>query len=218
MGVMRMDELVVEARLPDARLADDRDELPAPATDLVPGAAELIHLSVTTDEARQPPPRRGFEAAAGRARSRQLEHLDRLADPLDRDRPERGDMHHALGQVQGAGGEPDAAGRRELLHACRQVRGVAHRGVVHAQIAADRAHDDVSGVEADPDLHLHALGAPQLVRVAPHGVLHPERGIARAHGVILVGEGSAEERHDAVPHHLVDGALVAMDGVHHALE
>ena len=36
--------------------------------------------------------------------------------------------------------------------------------------------------------------------------------------MILVGERRAEERHDPVAHHLVDGALVAVDGLHHALE
>ena len=33
-----------------------------------------------------------------------------------------------------------------------------------------------------------------------------------------MGERRAEERHDAVAHHLVDRALVAVDGLHHALE
>ncbi len=83
---------------------------------------------------------------------------------------------------------------------------------------ADRAHHDVAGVEADADLHLHALRAAQLLRVAPHAVLHPEGGIAGPHGVVLVGERRAEERHDPVAHHLVDGALVVVDGLHHALE
>ena len=31
-------------------------------------------------------------------------------------------------------------------------------------------------------------------------------------------ERRAEQRHDAVAHHLVDGALVAVDGLHHAFE
>ena len=48
--------------------------------------------------------------------------------------------------------------------------------------------------------------------------LHPERRVARPHGVVLVGERGAEERHDPVAHHLVDGALVAVDGLHHVLE
>ena len=49
-------------------------------------------------------------------------------------------------------------------------------------------------------------------------VLHPERRVAGAHGVVLVGERRAEERHDPVAHDLVDGALVAVDGLHHPLE
>ena len=36
--------------------------------------------------------------------------------------------------------------------------------------------------------------------------------------MVLVGERRAEQRHDPVAHHLVDGALVAVDGLHHALE
>ena len=36
--------------------------------------------------------------------------------------------------------------------------------------------------------------------------------------MILVGQRRAEQRHDAVAHDLVDGALVAVDGLHHAFE
>ena len=36
--------------------------------------------------------------------------------------------------------------------------------------------------------------------------------------MVLVGERGAEERHDPVAHHLVDRALVAVDGLHHAFE
>ena len=98
------------------------------------------------------------------------------------------------------------------------MRGLAHGGVVHAEIAADRAHDDIAGVEPDADLHLHALRAAKLLRVAPHGVLHPERRVAGAHGVVLVRDRRPEQRHDPVAHDLVDGALVAVDGLHHPLE
>ena len=49
-------------------------------------------------------------------------------------------------------------------------------------------------------------------------LLHAQRGVAGAHGVVLVGERRAEQRHDAVAHHLVDRALVAVDGLHHPLE
>ena len=36
--------------------------------------------------------------------------------------------------------------------------------------------------------------------------------------VILVGERRAEQRLDAVAHHLVDRALVTVDGFHHPLQ
>ena len=96
--------------------------------------------------------------------------------------------------------------------------GLAHRGVVHVQIGADRAHDHLARVQAHADadrdavLPSHALGVPL------HRLLHPERRIARAHRVVLVRQGRAEERHDPVAHDLVHGALVAVDGLHHVLE
>ncbi len=33
--------------------------------------------------------------------------------------------------------------------------------------------------------------------------------------MILVGQGRAEQRHDAVAHHLIDGSLVAVNRIHH---
>ena len=36
--------------------------------------------------------------------------------------------------------------------------------------------------------------------------------------MVLMGERRAEQRHDPVAHHLVDGALVAVDGLHHPFE
>jgi hypothetical protein len=98
------------------------------------------------------------------------------------------------------------------------VGGLAHRRVVHAQIVADRADHDLPRVEADADLHLHPVRVACVVRVALERLLHPERGVARPYGVVLVGEWRAEEGHDPVAHHLVDRALVAVDGLHHAFE
>jgi hypothetical protein len=86
------------------------------------------------------------------------------------------------------------------------------------EIAADGAHDDLTRVQADADLDDRRVGAAHLVRVHFHALLHPERRVAGPHGVIFVGEGRAEEGHDPVAHDLVDGALVAVDGLHHPFE
>ena len=114
--------------------------------------------------------------------------------------------------------QQDAARARQLLHPPREMGRLADRRVVHVEIAADGAHDDLARVEPDPDLHVHAVRAARLLRVAHHQLLHPQRRIARPHGVVLVGERRAEQRHDPVAHDLVDRALVAVDRFHHVLE
>ena len=105
-----------------------------------------------------------------------------------------------------------------MLHAGRQVRGLAHGGVVHPEIATDGSHYDIPGVDPNADLYLHALRPAKLIRVAPHGILHAERGVARPDSVILMGDRCAKERHDTVAHHLVDRTLIVMDRLHHPLE
>ena len=97
----------------------------------------------------------------------------------------------------------DAAGRRQVpidkgvvtlgRRSESDVR-VAGTGVSrqHAEITADRPDNDLPRVEADPDLHLHPVLAPHVVRVALQRLLHPERRIARPHRVVLVGERCAE--------------------------
>src|SRR4029450_5881297 len=96
-----------------------------------------------------------------------------------------------------------------------QMGRLAHGGVVHVEIAPDGAHDDLTGVAAHPDADRCAVLAANTFRVALHGVLHPEGGVTRPHGVILVREGRTEEGHDSVAHHLIHRALVAMDSLHH---
>ena len=114
--------------------------------------------------------------------------------------------------------EQDGARLGHLLHARGQMGRLTHGRVIHAEIAADRADDDLPRVEADPDLDGHAVRALDRVAVLPDGLLHPQRRVTRPHRVILVRERRAEERHDAVAHHLVHRALVAVHRFHHVLE
>ena len=51
-----------------------------------------------------------------------------------------------------------------------------------------------------------------------HRVLHGQGRVARPHGVILMGDRRPKQRHDAVAHDLVDGALIAVHGRHHAFQ
>jgi len=144
--------------------------------------------------------------------------LHGLRQPPDRNRAQGRHLKEALGEPQRLGGQPDRPRRSELLHPRREVRRLADGRVVHAQVTSDRPDDDLAGVEPHADLHLQAVRSPQLVGVSPDRILHPQRGVTRADGVVLVGDRGAEQRHDAVAHHLVDGALVAMSRLHHPLE
>src|SRR4030095_1588730 len=115
-----MEELPEEARLAHPRFPNHGDDLAASQTCPIEGVSEVLKLRVPADEAREPSARRGREAGAGGAGSHQLEHLDRLCEPLDRHRAERGDLDEALAEVERLGSETDAAGVREMLHAgCR---------------------------------------------------------------------------------------------------
>jgi hypothetical protein len=98
------------------------------------------------------------------------------------------------------------------------VRSLTDGGVVHVQIAADGAHHHLAGVEPDADASLDPVRVPQLVDQPAQGGLHPKGRVAGAQGVVLVGERSAEECHDAVAHHLVHRALVAVDRLDHTGE
>src|SRR5213593_4591869 len=108
-----MKELPEETGLAHPRFPDHSDDLAAPQTRPIESVSELLKLRVPADEAREPPARRSLEAGTGGAGPGQLEHLDRLGEPLDRHRAERGDLDEALAEVERLGGEPDAARCRE---------------------------------------------------------------------------------------------------------
>ena len=75
------------------------------------------------------------------------------------------------------------------------------------QVVANRPHHDFAGVEAHARLHLQAVGAAHLLGIAAQRGLHGEGRITGPHGVILMRQRRAEQRHDAIAHDLVHGAL-----------
>ena len=187
---------------------------PGPLQGLLQGRQLLL----PSHEAGESPRRAGLQAPPDRTGPDQLKDLHGLRQPLDRKRPQGVDLHQPFGQPQGGGGQPDTARGGELLHARRQVRGLAHGGVVHVQVVANRPHHDFAGVEPHAHLHLQAVGAAHLLGIAAHGGLHGQGGVTGPHGVILMGHGRAKQRHDAVAQHLVHRALVAVHGVHHDVQ
>ena len=90
---------------------------------------------------------------------------------------------------------------------------MADRGVLHAEVLADRPDHHLAGVEAHPDREAEPLRAAQLRRVGGELVLEVERRVAGAPGVVLVGDRRPEQGHDPVAGELVDRALEAVDAL-----
>ena len=86
------------------------------------------------------------------------------------------------------------------------------------QIVANGAHHHVSRVKPDAYLQLQTLGTAYLRSILAHSSLHRQRRVTGPHGVVFVGHWRPEQGHDAVAQYLVDRALVAMHGVHHAVQ
>ena len=61
-----------------------------------------------------------------------------------------------------------------------------HRRVVHVQVTADGPHHHVPGVQPNADVERHTLRALDLGSIVLDGLLHPQRGIAGAHRVVLM--------------------------------
>ena len=101
----------------------------------------------------------GLQARAHRSGAKQLKGVHRLCQSLDPHRAERLDLDIPLGQPQDIGGQQDRPGHGRLFHARRQVDGLADGGIVHVQVAANRAHHHFAGMQANAYLDGGALRA-----------------------------------------------------------
>ena len=151
-GPMGVGDLPHQPRLAHAGLPDQGHELAMSRGGAAERLAELLDLGLPPDEAREPARGGGLEPRAQRARPQHLVDLDGRLQALDRHRPSGLDGDEAFGEAQRVRGQEGGAGAGELLHAGREVRGLAHRRVVHAEVAADGPHDDLPRVQPDANL------------------------------------------------------------------
>jgi hypothetical protein len=216
--VVGVHELVDQARLPHARLAHERYDLAVSRPSLLQGLLQGQQLLLPAHKAGEPACRAGLQTPTDGTRSNQLKDFNRLCQSLDRKPPQGVDLHQPFGKSEGGSGQPDTTWGGQLLHARRQVGGLADGGIVHMQVIANGPYDDFARVEAHPHLHLQTVGLADLLRVTTHGCLHRQGGITGPHRMVFVGHWCPKERHDPVAQHLIDGALVAVHGVHHDVQ
>jgi hypothetical protein len=98
------------------------------------------------------------------------------------------------------------------------MRRQADRRVLHAQVVADCADQDIARVQPDADLQSHTMSPSQILCETADLGLHGEGGVAGSQRMVFEREWGPKECHDAIAHDLVHGAFVAMDGLDHAIE
>src|SRR5207249_4820268 len=188
-------ELEEEARLADARIAGDEDDLAATGLHLGEAVVQGRDLALSADERREPALDGDFEPRAALAWPEHLERADRRVT-LDLPLPEVQRLEVAADRLVRRLGDHHAPRTRGLLHARREVRRVADRGVVHPEVVADPAHDDGPRVDADPHLQTEAALGLELLRVIAERLLDSER---RARLEDLVGEMLGRVRRERRP-------------------
>ena len=186
--------------------------LASPASARSSASSQPLDLPLAADEAGEAALAGEVEARARLADAGQLEDLDRPARALDLELAEVAQVEVAARQLGGVFGQVGLARLGQRLHPLREADGVADRGVGAAALA-DRAGDDLAGVDPDPGREVEPLGAAQLGRVLGDVVEHLQGGVTGAPRVVLVRDRGAEDRHDPVAGELVDGALEAGDGL-----
>ena len=196
-------EFVGEPGLAHASLADHQDEVGASASHgRGQGCGQHRQFVVATDERGQ------WTCSArtwGRDRARRVPRVDGLFASLDRERAERLVRDGSGGGCVRRGTDDHLPGLRDRLQPAGRVHDITHGGVVTAR--AQRAHQHLAGVDADA----HADFGGSLGAEPFEVFLHPERGAHRSLGVVFVGDGRAEDRHQRIADHLVDLAAVGDD-------
>ena len=205
--------VLAEPALADSRRAEHADGAAIALRGAAQRGIERGDLALAAHEAREAARARGLDAGAVRPGPDELEALHQPAHALHAGAARRGELEVGFDQAGGVPGQAHLAGARALLHARGQPDRVTLRGVVHAQVVADRAHDHLARVEPDPDREAQPELAAQVGSEAAQLLADQERRVAGALRVILVRERRPEQRHHAVARVLVDRALEAVDGV-----
>ena len=193
----RVGELGHEARLADAELAEDGDELhrAIPHRPLK-GVLQERQLRLAADERRRGEPRR-IVHPHGAPRP------ERLVPALDLERPGALDLDRACREPSRALAEQDLARLGRLLQAHGEVHGLA-RGKGRLGVL----DDDLAGFDADPDAEPQRLDLGDDLERRPQCALR----------VVLVCDRHAERRHDRVAGELLDGSAMLGDRPGDALE
>ncbi len=198
----RLEELVDEPALADARLPDEGHELcGAPASHALERIEQRVELAAAPDE-RRPHPARDVDTDAA-ARLDRLPHVDRIGLALRLHGLRLAVVDRVVGRAPCRLADEDAVDRRVRLEPRSGVDDVARdHALAFLRPRAER-DECLARVDADTELELCLL--------VEDPVADRERRADSAFGVVLVRDRGAEDRHHRVADELLDGAAEALE-------
>ena len=207
-----------ETRLADSRIPRQKDHASLARPGLLEAVLQGLHLALAAHEIRQTAFELHVEPCHCVGCGKQLPGWHRVRLPLEGEGAEGAHTAVSVDQTMSGLRDHDLVGASLPFEASRHVRGVSHRGVVHPQVVADGSHHHDTGIqphpEGDPGIASPLLGV--VPRVDPAAKL--QRGEHRAPGMVLMSDGGAEQRHEAIAQELVHVAFVAVNGIEGQLE
>ncbi|MDX2489355.1 MAG: hypothetical protein QNK41_02690 [Desulfosarcina sp.] len=123
-------------------------------------------------------------------------------------------FYQSIGTVR----NKNAPGFRQAFHSRGQIRRIPHCRVIHTKVIADSTHNNRSGVQTDSHLKIQPELRLNLPTVLGQRFLNGKGGMTCPLGMVLMGQGSAEECHHTVPGELINGPFIFMDFLHQNLK
>ena len=198
-----------EPRLADAGLADDADRLAAAAFDLPQKIVQNHKLAMAVDESRRVIRARLAQPGAPVGNPEQPIGHDRLFLALQGERSDGFEPRKALSQSAGRLAHQDGSRLGYFLQSGGHIGRVADRRGIHSQVAADRAKDDGSGVDAHPHSHLRRGDLASAWLIAEYA-LDSDRSQQCTPDMVFLRDRRAEQRHEPVAGKLRRRAAVTM--------
>ena len=179
---------VHQARLAQARLADEQDDLTHALLGLLPALLQQADLVVAAGQRREPGRPRRLDRALAFADALHLEELDGLRHPLELSRAEAGALELAPDQPVGGLATNDLAGRGDVLQPDGHVPRLPHQ----RNRFLLRLDDGRTGVKADPRVQLQLVFAAELLAEGLQVLEEAEAGPCGAACAVLVSHRVAE--------------------------
>ena len=123
-------------------------------------------------------------------------HGHRGGRPIERGGLAHLALHLVLHQRVGGGADEAGVGRGPLLEPCRQLEGIASRGVGPLWLVRQRAHHHRPGVE--PQVDRHAVRLPTHRIGYAQALAQLEGRQHRPSGMVLLCHRRPKQRHEAV--------------------